>query len=166
MIGAPEWLEDKRFSSDKLRGDHGAIVSARVQEWCVARTSAEAIAAFEGARVPAGPVHTIREAISDPHVKASGIFTNVDFPGIGVAPVAATPVKLHSTPGTVRHRPPLLGEHNDEVLRELGYSDSEIAAMKADGRFDKIVTARNSGPPSWVLQDLRSENWVARIRGP
>ncbi len=133
LIGAEEWLGDARFASDKLRGDHGAIISARVQEWCVARTSAEAIAAFEGARVPAGPVYTMRETLADPHVKASGIFTNVDFPGIGVAPVAATPVKLHATPGTVRNRPPLLGEHNDEVLRELGYSDSDIAALKDDG---------------------------------
>jgi len=133
LIGAPEWLEDKRFVSDKARGDHGEIISARVQEWCAAQTSAEAIAAFEGARVPAGPVYTMRQTLEDPHVKASGIFANVDFPGIGTAPVAATPVKLHSTPGTVRNRPPVLGEHTDEVLRELGYSDAEIAAMKKDG---------------------------------
>jgi crotonobetainyl-CoA:carnitine CoA-transferase CaiB-like acyl-CoA transferase len=133
LIGAPEWLEDKRFVSDKARGDHGAIISRRVQEWCLKYSSDEAIAAFEGARVPAGPVYTMRQTLDDPHVKASGIFANVEFPGIGVAPVAATPVKLHSTPGTVRNRPPLLGEHNDGVLRELGYSDSEIVAMKADG---------------------------------
>ncbi|HUJ02240.1 MAG TPA: CoA transferase [Rhizomicrobium sp.] len=133
LIGAPEWLDDKRFASDKARGDHGEIISARVREWCAGRTSAEAIAAFEGARVPAGPVYTMRETLADPHVKAGGFFTDVEFPGIGAAPVAATPVKLHGTPGTLRLRPPMLGEHNDEVLRGLGYSDAEIAAMKKDG---------------------------------
>jgi crotonobetainyl-CoA:carnitine CoA-transferase CaiB-like acyl-CoA transferase len=133
LIGAPEWIEDPRFASDKTRGDNGAAISARVSEWCAARTSAEAIAAFEGARVPAGPVYTMRETLADPHVKAGGFFQEIDFPGIGRAPVAATPVKLHATPGEVRRRAPLLGEHNEEVLRELGYSDAEIKKLIADG---------------------------------
>jgi crotonobetainyl-CoA:carnitine CoA-transferase CaiB-like acyl-CoA transferase len=133
LIGATEWLEDKRFASDKGRGDHGEEISARVGAWVVARSSDEAIAAFEQARVPAGPVLTMRQAMDDPHVKATGIFTRVDYPGIGVAPVAATPVKLHATPGEVRTRPPTLGEHNDEVLRGLGFSDAEIGGMREEG---------------------------------
>jgi crotonobetainyl-CoA:carnitine CoA-transferase CaiB-like acyl-CoA transferase len=133
LIGAPEWLEDKRFASDKSRGDHGEIISKRVQDWCAARSNAEVIAAFEQARVPAGPVYRMRETLGDPHVKAGDFFTSVDYPGIGPAPVAATPVKLHGTPGEVRKRPPMLGEHNEEVLRELGYSSEEIAALKKDG---------------------------------
>ncbi len=105
LIGAPEWLEDARFASDKARGDNGAIISERVQDWVGQRTRAEAIAAFEGARVPAGPVYKMRETLDDPHVKAGDFFVDVDFPGIGTAPVAATPVKLHATPGTVRTPP-------------------------------------------------------------
>lgn len=133
LIGANEWLDDERFASDKARGGRGETVSARVGAWCAERTSEEAIAALETARVPAGPVYTMAEALADAHVKASGIFTNVDYPGIGKAPVAATPVKLSATPGTVRTRPPLLGEHTGEVLHELGYSDDEVAAMKKEG---------------------------------
>lgn len=133
LIGAEAWISDARFCSDKARGDHGAVISERVGEWCKTRTSDEAIAAFEGARVPAGPVYTMAEALADPHVQASDIFTDVDFPGIGKAPVAATPIKLHGTPGDIRRRPPLLGEHTDAVLEELGYSADEIAALKKDG---------------------------------
>jgi len=133
LIGAPEWIDDPRFASDKLRGDNGEVISARVAEWCAARTSTEAISAFEGARVPAGPVYTPRQALADAHVRAGDFFAPVEFPGIGKAPVAATPVKLHATPGTVRTRPPLLGEHTDIVLHELGYTASEIAAMKEEG---------------------------------
>jgi len=133
LIGAPEWLDDPRFASDKARGDNGAIISQRVGEWVAQRSSADAIAAFEGARVPAGPVYRPRQTLDDPHVQAGDFFAEVDFPGVGRAKVAATPVKLHGTPGTVRKRPPTLGEHTDEVLRELGFSPMEIAALKKEG---------------------------------
>jgi crotonobetainyl-CoA:carnitine CoA-transferase CaiB-like acyl-CoA transferase len=133
LIGAPEWLDDPRFASDKARGDNGALISERVAAWVAERNSADAIAAFESARVPAGPVYRPRETLADPHVAAGDFFTEVDFPGIGKAPVAATPVKLHGTPGEIRARPPMLGEHTDLVLRELGYSPAEIAALKQEG---------------------------------
>ncbi len=133
LIGAPEWLEDKRFSSDKARGDNNEAISARMQEWCSSRTNEEAIAAFEGARVPAGPVYSMRQAMDDAHVRASDFFTKVAFPGLPEAPLAQTPVKLHGTPGTVRRRPPVLGEHTQEVLRELGFSPAEISALDKEG---------------------------------
>ncbi|MGH6879203.1 MAG: CaiB/BaiF CoA transferase family protein [Rhizomicrobium sp.] len=133
LVGAPEWLDDSRFASDKSRGNHGAIISTRVSEWCAALSTAEAIAACNAARVPAGPVCRPREALEDPHLRASDIFTTIDFPGIGAAPIAATPVKLHATPGEIRRRPPLLGEHNTEILAAIGYSPVEIAAMSEDG---------------------------------
>lgn len=133
LIGASEWLEDPRFASDKARGDNGEIISKRVGDWVAQRTSAEAIAAFESARVPAGPVYRPRQALDDPHIAGGDFFAEVDFPGVGKAKVAATPVKLHGTPGEVRRRPPTLGEHTDEVLRELGFSAMEIAALKRDG---------------------------------
>jgi crotonobetainyl-CoA:carnitine CoA-transferase CaiB-like acyl-CoA transferase len=133
LIGATDWLEDPRFASDKLRGDHGEFISKRVAAWVAERTSAEAVAAFESARVPAGAVLAPRQTLSDPHVMAGDFFREVDFPGIGKAKIAATPVKLHGTPGSVRRRPPALGEHTDEILRELGYSAPEISAFRKSG---------------------------------
>ena len=133
LIGAPEWLGDPRFASDKARGDNGEAISTRVGEWVAGKTSAEAIAAFEGARVPAGPVYRPRETLDDPHIRGGDFFTGVNFPGVGDAKIAATPVKLHGTPGEVRARPPQLGEHTDQILRELGYSPAEIDALKQEG---------------------------------
>jgi len=133
LIGAPEWIDDPRFASDKARGDHGEIISERVAAWVAEKTSAEAIAAFEGARVPAGPVYRPRETLDDPHIAGGDFFASVNFPGIGDAKIAATPVKLHATPGEVRARPPVLGEHTDIVLRELGFSAAEIDALKQEG---------------------------------
>jgi len=133
LIGAEDWLDDPRFASDRARGDHGEALSARLGEWCAARTTAEAIAAFERARVPAGPVYTPAQALADPHVKAGDFFRELPYPGLARAPVAATPVTLHGTPGTVRRRAPLLGEHTDEILSKIGYSKDEIAGLRVDG---------------------------------
>ena len=133
LIGAPEWLDDPRFASDKARGDNGEIISERVGAWVAEKTSAEAIAAFEGARVPAGPVYRPRQTLDDAHIAGGDFFASVNFPGIGDAKVTATPVKLHETPGEVRARPPVLGEHTDQVLGELGFSPAEIDALKQEG---------------------------------
>ncbi|MDE2499300.1 MAG: CoA transferase [Alphaproteobacteria bacterium] len=133
LIGAEAWIDDPRFASDKARGDHSALISERLGAWIATKTRAEAVAAFETARVPAGPVNSMREALDDAHVKTCDFFQTIAFPGIERATVAATPVKLSETPGDVRLRPPLLGEHTDAVLRELGYSPAEIAALKQEG---------------------------------
>lgn len=133
LIGAPEWIEDARFASDKARGDHGAVVSARISKWCAARSTSDVVVACGTARVPAGPVYRMRETLDDPHMRASDILTEIEFPGLGTAPIAATPVKLHSTPGEIRRRPPLLGEHNAEILGELGFTSQEIAAFEKAG---------------------------------
>ncbi|MEL0111623.1 MAG: CoA transferase, partial [Rickettsiales bacterium] len=65
------------------------------------------------------------------HIQASGMLTEVDYPGMAkAAPITSTPVKLLKTPGEIRHRAPLLGEHTEEVLASLGYGAEEIAALK------------------------------------
>ncbi len=134
LLGEDEWLSDPRFADDASRGRHGEALSARMAEWCEKRSAAEALAELERARIPAGPVYSPQQALDDPHVRASGLLTPVEFPGLAEpAPINTTPVRLSETPGAIRLRPPLLGEHTDLVLREVGYSPEEIAALRADG---------------------------------
>jgi crotonobetainyl-CoA:carnitine CoA-transferase CaiB-like acyl-CoA transferase len=134
MLDAPQWLSDPRFADDTARGKHARVVSERLGAWCAARSRADAIQAFEAARIPAGPVHSPQQALDDAHVRASGILREIAFPGAPrTAPVADTPIRLSDTPGVIRGRAPLLGEHTESILAEIGYSTAEVARLREAG---------------------------------
>jgi crotonobetainyl-CoA:carnitine CoA-transferase CaiB-like acyl-CoA transferase len=134
LMGEPEWLADPRFASDIARGDHGALVSARMQRWCGERSSAEALEILGRERIPAAPVLKPQQTLDDAQVRAMGVLMPVDYPGLArPAPIAKVPVWLSETPGGIRHRAPLLGEHTDAIMAELGYDAAAIAALRRDG---------------------------------
>jgi crotonobetainyl-CoA:carnitine CoA-transferase CaiB-like acyl-CoA transferase len=131
LMGEDHWQSDPRFANDDARGDNGEIISKRMGEWCAERTTAEAVEALEAARIPTGPLYTPQQALDDPHIQATGFLQPVDFPGTSKpAPLAQTPVKLSETPGEIRHRAPILGEHTDRIMAELGYGAAEIAELR------------------------------------
>lgn len=130
LMGEEHWLKDPRFSTDSLRGKHGELISERMGRWCAERTTERALAELEQARVPAGPVLSPAQVLADPHVAARQILKKIEYPGLPKpAPVADTPVKLSETPGGIRKRPPLLGEHTDAILQQLGFNADEIGAL-------------------------------------
>jgi crotonobetainyl-CoA:carnitine CoA-transferase CaiB-like acyl-CoA transferase len=125
------WLNDPRFKDDLARGDNAPLISARMREWCAERTTAEAIAALEEARIPAGPVLSPQQALDDPHVRATGYLKPVDFPGLATpAPIPQSPMILSETPGEIRHRAPTVGEHTEEILLGVGYTAADIDRLR------------------------------------
>ena len=131
IMGDDIWLTDERFKDDASRGDNNEPINERMAEWCAERTTDEVIRTMEEARVPCGPVLSPGEAIEDPHVKSAGFLKEVDYPGLPKSvPVADFPVRLSESPGGIRRRAPTLGEHTDEVLGGLGYTQGQLAELR------------------------------------
>jgi crotonobetainyl-CoA:carnitine CoA-transferase CaiB-like acyl-CoA transferase len=131
LMGEPEWLDDPRFKDDISRGEHGELISERLGRWCAERTTQEVLTEMEEVRLPAGPVMSPQQVLDDPHAQARGVFRHLEYPGAGKpAPVMDTPFSLSNSQPSVRHRAPLLGEHTDQIMRQLGYDDAEILRFR------------------------------------
>jgi formyl-CoA transferase len=87
--------------------------------------------ALEKARIPAGPVFSPRQALSDSQIRSGNFFTEMDYPGLPRrAPLVSPPIGLSRTPPQIRSRAPTAGEHTWQVLTEVGYAPEEIAGLK------------------------------------
>lgn len=134
LVGRPELFDDPRFADDDLRWRNGDVLNEIMAQWCADKTKAEVVELLDAAKLPAAPMHSTQEVLDDPHVQAMGYLRRVPFPETprGV-PIIETPFRLSATPGEIRHRAPLLGEHTDEILGEIGYTGAQVADLRARG---------------------------------
>ena len=131
LMGEDHWLTDPRFATDMDRGDNGELLSARMQVWCMDKTTKQVLDTLDEARIPCGPVLSAKQTLEDPHIRAMDFLQDMAFPGMEKpASITTTPVKLSKTPGTIRQRTAMLGEHTDEILAELGYDSAAIANLR------------------------------------
>ena len=129
----PEWLTDARFASPIKRTENINIRLAMVQSILETRGTADWLARLEAEGVPCAPVLSRGELIAHPHTEASGILLETEHPDAGPLRQTRPPARFETTPAEPGRGAPRLGEHSDEVLREIGYEADHIARLRADG---------------------------------
>jgi crotonobetainyl-CoA:carnitine CoA-transferase CaiB-like acyl-CoA transferase len=131
-LGHPEWREDPRFVDNSARmRNRDALVEA-MNDVLRTRTRAEWMQVFDAAGVPAGPVHSLAEALEHPQTRARGMVVDVDHPDAGPTRGIGCPVHLSNAAARDARPAPRLGQHTREVLREAGFADIDIDALYAE----------------------------------
>jgi crotonobetainyl-CoA:carnitine CoA-transferase CaiB-like acyl-CoA transferase len=129
LAGMPELTSDPRFADEASRWAHRAALQELLERFTLGKTKLE-LRALLGGQVPFSPIYQAQDIFEDPHFAARSMLPEVQQPG-SARPVAVpgVPVKLSRTPGGVRHRAPLVGEHTREVLAELGVPEADITRL-------------------------------------
>jgi crotonobetainyl-CoA:carnitine CoA-transferase CaiB-like acyl-CoA transferase len=124
---------DERFATNGARVNHydelGPILVDRLRT----RTRAEWIATLDAAGVPCGAVKSVAEVVADEQLRLREMIVEMRHPTVGPMRALGVPVKLSDTPGGVRTPPPVLGQHTDAVLQELGFGEAAIDRLRQDG---------------------------------
>jgi crotonobetainyl-CoA:carnitine CoA-transferase CaiB-like acyl-CoA transferase len=128
-LGRPSLAEDPRFASNDDRMENRSALVAELEAVTETRGTGEWVATLLDAGVPCGPIHDYRQVFEDEHTQAREMEVRLEHPVEGSIRALGIPVKLSATPGSIRRPAPLLGEHTEEVLREAGLSDAEIASL-------------------------------------
>ena len=133
VAGRPDLAQDPRFIKNADRVRHRATLVPLLTDILKSRKKYDWLPALEAAKVPCGAINNLAEVFADPHVQARGMTVPMTHPLTDALQLVASPMKLSATPVQYRRPPPLLGEHTDEVLRELGWQAAELAALRKTG---------------------------------
>jgi crotonobetainyl-CoA:carnitine CoA-transferase CaiB-like acyl-CoA transferase len=134
LAGLEAFAEDARFATNAARVAHRELVVATLKPVFATRTTAEWITALEAANVPCGPINRVDQVFADPQAIARGLTIAVQHAAAGEMHLPASPLRLSRTPPEYRSAPPLLGEHNREVLTGLlGLSVEDVASLNKAG---------------------------------
>jgi len=133
VIGHADWNSDPNFNTPDARLPRLQHVFDEIEKWTMTKTKWEVMSTLNDLDIPCGPILSMKELAEEPSLRATGTVVEVDHPKRGKYLTVGNPIKLSDSPSDVR-RSPLLGEHTEEVLREVvGMNDAEIQAAKQQG---------------------------------
>ena len=132
-IDRPDLLEDPRFTTNTDRVEHRAECVETLSEIFQAKPVAYWAEVISQAGVPCGPINRVSQVVNDAQVKARNMIVDMPHPNVPDLRVPNSPLKLEETPSSIRRPPPLLGQHNEEILTDLGYGPSQITKFREKG---------------------------------
>ena len=132
VIGEEGWITDEAFASASARLLHLKPIFARIEKWTKTKTKYEAMEILNQFDIPCGPILSMKEIVADESLRQTGTIVEVDHPTRGKYLSVGNPIKLSDSP-TVVKRSPLLGEHTEEILNQLGYTPQDIASLRTEG---------------------------------
>jgi formyl-CoA transferase len=130
-VDKKEWLEMHEFKDAKQRLKNRDYLNKLIEEVTISKTSDEWVEKLEKVGVPCGPINSIDKVFSDPQVKHLGIAQSVDTIPFGQTELVGQPFNLSRSPSIMKQRPPEKGEHNEDVLLDLGFSNEELDEFKS-----------------------------------
>ena len=132
-MGREDWIQDERFETARARSDNRDALSGEIEEITTARTTSEWIDMMNEAGVPAGEINDIGQVFDNSQVQHLSLAQPVASQERGETHLVGQPIIMSRTPSRIATPPPLAGQHSDAILKEIGYSDTDIAAMRDQG---------------------------------
>ncbi|HMG61092.1 MAG TPA: formyl-CoA transferase [Burkholderiales bacterium] len=132
VIGKEDWITDPRYATPKARLPRLMEIFGTVEEWTKTKNKFEAMDILNKYDIPCGPILSMKEIAEEPSLRKTGTVVEVDHPTRGKYLTVGNPIKMSDSPTDVT-RSPLLGEHTDEVLSELGYTKDQVSVLRTDG---------------------------------
>jgi crotonobetainyl-CoA:carnitine CoA-transferase CaiB-like acyl-CoA transferase len=133
LVGRPDLIDEPWFATGADRARHADVLDRAVGDWIARRTRDDVLAAFEKAEAAVAPIQDVRDVMSDPQYAALDTVTTVDDPELGPLRMQNLLFRLSATPGAIRWAGRPHGADTDELLTELGLSETELTALREEG---------------------------------
>jgi CoA:oxalate CoA-transferase len=149
LINRPDLSEDSRFKTNPLRTQYVKELIPILEVEIQKKTTKEWVALLGAADLPHSPINNIREICEDPNIRYRRMLVEMEQPGVGKVRIAGSPIHLSETPGEVYSPAPLLGQHSEEILRDvLGYSKEAIDQLQREGIVNSETNQQVAEVPS------------------